>query len=248
MTIRFKKIITAITLVFMAVAMTVTLTMLPVSTTNISSPEKTHEHFRLQVAIDGEFEDFTTPEYQEQYEKGICSGLLTETPIHLHDDNGQMVHLHWDGVTGGQLLKYYGLNYIKGGQELLGTRTDDTGAKVDVPIRGEILPKPSEGSRMWVYVNDSSDDLGYVEYDNNGFLKTDIEKVLTGYSEEQSASVNDDTISTDTNNEYTQKELSIINNVLGDIVVYVQQSEPTQEELTEAFKNFSQLEESVCGG
>ena len=44
------------------------------------------------------------------------------------------------------------------------------------------------------------------------------------------------------------EELKSINNFLGDVVIFVQQSEPTNEQIQTRFQSMIKLEKSVCGG
>ena len=48
--------------------------------------------------------------------------------------------------------------------------------------------------------------------------------------------------------ETSLEELKSINNFLGDVVIFVQQSEPTNEQVQTRFQSMIKLEKSVCGG
>ena len=48
--------------------------------------------------------------------------------------------------------------------------------------------------------------------------------------------------------ETSLEELKSINNFLGDVVIFVQQSEPTNEQIKTRFQSMIKLEKSVCGG
>lgn len=233
------------------------------STKNIQEPQLAHHHLRMQMIVDGEFQHFNTGEYQQDYAKDGCSGDITESPIHFHDNDGQMLHIHWADITGGQVLKYYGLNYIKGDDDKLGVRKDEDGNKVDVPIRGNLLPEPNKDSKVWVYISDDSNEDGYVKYDTNKFLKTDFEEIYgiesTAYA--HSVDIHDENMNDDTSMEgeddtspyseepeFTQDQLSQLNNVLGDLVIFIQNEEPSNDKITNRFNDFEQLGKSICGG
>ena len=53
---------------------------------SITFPKKDHAHFRLQYVFLGQNENFASSKYQVDYPKNICSGGLTDSPIHLHDN------------------------------------------------------------------------------------------------------------------------------------------------------------------
>ena len=75
---------------------------------HIRNPQIEHYHFRTQIIVDGQPVDFSNDEYQQDYDKGSCSAEVSETPIDFHDHMDQMTHIHWDGMTGGEFLKYFG--------------------------------------------------------------------------------------------------------------------------------------------
>lgn len=46
----------------------------------------------------------------------------------------------------------------------------------------------------------------------------------------------------------TEEELTRINNLVGNVVIFVQQNQPTKEQIQERFNNLVPLHESTCGG
>src|SRR6478752_3561303 len=92
---------------------------------NIRQPLLEHYHFRLQIIVDGKPVNFASSAFQEGYSKDNCNVGLTSHPFHFHDGKNQVTHVHWEGMTGGQLLKYYGWNYIGGRDNSLGFRMDN---------------------------------------------------------------------------------------------------------------------------
>ena len=151
----------------------------------IAYPVSDHYHFRMQLIIDGKAEDFSKDEYQLSYAKGQCGLDLTNEPIHFHDFRDQIVHIHWagrsndpiekfftgntktGGITGGQVLKNYGLNLIGGSDDLLGYRLDrlfEFPPKIQPVYRlGKIIPDIPLNNRFWIYTGDKLED-GKVEY------------------------------------------------------------------------------------
>ena len=110
-----------------------------------ADPKPDHAHFRLQYIFRGEAENFGTARYQVQYAKDICSGLLTESPLHFHDDKDQIVHLHWQKMTGGDVLKFYGINKVGGLDDYMGLKLDQLfkfpPKLTSIPIHGKSLPQ-----------------------------------------------------------------------------------------------------------
>ena len=108
----------------------------------------------MQVLVNGQAENFGDAKYQQAYAKDQCSADLTESPIHFHDNKDQFTHIHWDDMTGGMVLKYYGWNYIGGQDDVLGYRFDTSGLPRSVPIKGDLLPEVPNGSNFYVYTGD----------------------------------------------------------------------------------------------
>ena len=89
----------------------------------IRKPGVEHFHFRTQIIVDGKAVDFSQDKFQQE-KPGACVAAITAAPFHFHDNEDQMAHIHWDGMTGGQFLKYYGWNFIGGSDSSLGWRFD----------------------------------------------------------------------------------------------------------------------------
>ena len=103
----------------------------------IRDPKLEHYHFRMQVLVNGIAEDFSTQAYQTGYAKDQCNASLPEQPIHFHDNTDQFTHIHWEGMTGGMVMKYYGWNYIGGMSNALGYKLDDLSDPQKVTTHGE---------------------------------------------------------------------------------------------------------------
>lgn len=209
-----------------------------VSPSAIRNPEIEHHHFRMQIVVDGENVDFSEQKFQVSYEPDQCSGELTAEPIHFHDNQDQFVHIHWANITGGLVLKNYGWNYVGGVNDLLGYRFDDFGKIQAVPIHGDVIPKPNESARMFVYIGDAS---GYTQKDFQDFTQDDLE---TFFGVESNFPAQDPGHSDET----AAEALVRINNLLGNVVIFAQEQEPTQEQIAERFNNLVPLTDSTCGG
>jgi hypothetical protein len=118
---------------------------------NISFPVKDHSHFRIKYIFNGQEENFGSPRYQTDYTKDICNGTLTESPLHFHDNKPDYQHQHWARITGGQFLKFYGINKIGGLNDVMGYKLDKLPSVTQVPIYGKHLPEPRRDDKFWVY-------------------------------------------------------------------------------------------------
>lgn len=233
---------------------------------NFRAPISDHSHIRMQYIYHGQAENFGSTKYQVDYVKDICSGAITESPIHFHDQKDQLVHLHWQGVTGGQILKFYGLNYISGLDGYMGIKMDEfkNFKLVLLPIHSQSLPKPQTKDNLFVYVGSADK---YELKDTQKFINQSLETFLNKESTYKrytssietskvgvagifssislSAYAHSDETGT---TPHTDEELKEVNNLLGDIIIFVQEKEPSSEEIVKRFNNLEPLSKSVCGG
>lgn len=246
-------------------------TLFVITPSNFWSPKIDHSHFRLQYVFEGKNEDFGTSIYQQDYVKDVCDGSLSINPIHFHDGKNQLVHLHWQRMTGGEVLKYYGLNKIGGFDDLMGIKLDGLlkFKYTTIPIHGKNLPEPKAEDRFWVY---SGNEKGFEKREFDDFLKQDLEtflktdsKIRVQFEEavkDKQSLLNLSSIKVDAHSEIssiatpsdnkspepTAEELKDINNLLGNVVIFIQPQEPTNEQIQAKFKNLEPLSSSVCGG
>jgi len=225
---------------------------------DIRKPAFQHYHFRMQILVNGSSVDFADKEFQTPAGHDVCTAALTKQPIHFHDDKDQMVHIHWDGITGGQVLKYYGWNYIGGQHGSLGMRFDQLPKLVNVPIHGNSLPQIPDGDKFYVYIGDEN---GYKQKSFDDFTHQDLEKFLGkksnlpenetslldklfpkayahgGHEHVEGASVDP-----------SQEELKKINNLIGNVVIFVQKDKPSSDLIKSAFDHLEPLSPSTCAG
>lgn len=226
---------------------------------HIRKPTYQHYHFRTQILVDGKAVDFSRDEFQKEYSSTACSAEVGAAPIDFHDKMDQMTHVHWNGMTGGEFLKYFGWNLIGGNDGLLGRRYDAGFMPSSVKIYGKLLPSVPEKANFYVYVGDKD---SYQQKNWHDFLNQDLEtffgkKSDIGHNEEVSASgllnwlfpkayahgeVMDEHPSAK-----TEEELTRINNLVGNVVIFVQEKEPTTEQIQARFAALVPLHDSLCG-
>jgi hypothetical protein len=223
---------------------------------HMRNPQFEHYHFRTQLIVGGNPVDFSADEFQVPNEKGSCSIELGGHPIDFHDNIDQMTHIHWDGVTGGQFLKYYGWNYIGGSDDSMGRRFDQGMMNMPhVPIYGNLLPDVPEGSNFYVYIGDEA---GYEQKDWNDFLNQNLEDFFGKQSNlkqnEQASNFRLDswlfkgaTAHGGIDDDHDEEELIRLSNLIGNVVIFVQDSEPTDAQIRERFNDLVPLQDSTCG-
>ncbi len=283
-----------------------------------------HYHFRLQYIYKGQSEDFGSPRYQTDYVKDVCSGAITESPIHFHDNKDQIVHVHWQDMTGGDVLKFYGVDLVGGMSGAMGLKFGELlklpPQFIWLPIHSNSLPKASPDEQYYVYVGDQNN---YVKKDFKDFLNQSVEKFIgvdskvrldkeesdkwqkkissnpsspdnlldtikvkahngedhqtlsEAEAHEQKVKLdlkekeglelrNNQAIDSKSKTERTSKsqaqtvkaetaikteeELRQINNMIGNIVIFVQKEEPSSKQINARFNKLEPLSPSVCGG
>lgn len=231
----------------------------------IRSPKLEHYHFRMQILVQGKAEDFSTDAYQTEYAKDQCTADLPAQPIHFHDHKNQIVHIHWEGITGGMVLKYYGWNYIGGVSDALGYRLEGFTHRTKVPIHGTTLPAVPAGAHFYVY---TGDETGYQERNFNDWTGKDLEDFFGRTSNFPAHKTNKGIHTSLLNqlfpkasahgvvadeqgvdaNETQSEKLTRINNLLGNVVIFVQNDKPTDAQIKDRFNHLEPLSESTCGG
>jgi hypothetical protein len=220
---------------------------------NIRQPLFEHYHFRLSLNVDGKQVDFASAAFQEGYSKDNCNALLTTHPIHMHDSKNNFVHIHWEGITGGQVLKYYGWNFISGPDNSLGYRFDQLPEVQSVPIHGNVLPARPAGSQYYVYTGNADT---YKQRSFEDFTSQDLEKFFNKTSNSPAHQLNqqkrsallDKLVPKASAEGESQEQLTQINNLIGDVVIFVQKDQPSASQIRDRFDHLAPLSTSTCGG
>lgn len=233
----------------------------------IRNPKIEHYHFRMQVVVNGKAENFAEDKYQQDYVKDQCNANLPEQPIHFHDGKDQFTHIHWEGMTGGMVMKYYGWNYIGGIDKALGYKLDDLGDIQKVNTHGNFLPSVPDDSGFYVY---TGDEKAFKEKSFDDWKNQDLEQFFDRKSNFPAHDINKnggeeltllDTLfpkayahgtanDSDGNDgtETEQEKLTRINNMIGNVVIFVQKDKPTDRQVKERFNDLEPLSDSTCGG
>ena len=232
----------------------------------IREPKLEHYHFRMQILVNGKAEDFGSKAYQTGYAKDQCNANLTEQPIHFHDDKDQFVHIHWEGMTGGMVLKYYGWNYIGGVGGALGYKLDDLGDIQKVTTHGGYLPDVPKDAKFYIY---TGDEKGYQEKSFDDFKSQDLERFFDKTSNFPAHQLNKQQTSlldsvfpkayAHAGEDHTSpgaaaapetkdEELKRINNLVGNVIIFAQKDKPTDQQIKDRFNKLEPLSDSTCGG
>jgi hypothetical protein len=230
----------------------------------IRNPKLEHYHFRTQILVDGKAEDFGSQGYQKGYVKDQCNANLPEQPIHFHDNKDQFTHIHWEGMTGGMVMKYYGWNFIGGIDNALGYKLDNLKDIQKVTTHGDYLPETPKDANFYVYTGDEN---GYKERSFDDWKNQDLETFFNTTSNfpaheqnKQTSLLNkifpkasahggeDDGNDGEAGEETEQEKLTRINNLIGNVVIFVQKDNPSDQQIKDRFNDLEPLTDSTCGG
>lgn len=260
------KIILALAVVLLLIPLSYAGYVYAASPVVIREPKLEHYHFRMQVAVDGKFEDFSSKAYQTGYTKDQCNANLPEQPIHFHDNKDQFTHIHWEGMTGGMVMKYYGWNYIGGLNNALGYKLDNLKDPQKVTTHGNYLPKVPKDAKFYIYTGDEKSN---VERSFDDWKNQDLEQFFGVTSNSPAHEINkgkqsslidkvfpkasahgdeDHSSTQQTKVESEEQKLTRINNLVGNVVIFVQKDKPTDQQVKERFDKLEPLTDSTCGG
>lgn len=218
----------------------------------IRHPQNAHYHFRLQIIKDGAPVNFAKNAYQTEFNKDICSAALTKEPFHFHDNLDQFVHVHWDHMTGGLLLKHYGWNLIGGTDSTLGYDFTKFPRIARVPVHGQALPEPSAGTKYYIYTGNAD---SHQERNWNDFLQQDLrdffagKKMVTLMNRVAPAAYAHGSQGSDHGSgRENDEQLAKLNDVLGSVVIFAQKNRPSDQQIKDRFSALVPLPESTCGG
>lgn len=226
---------------------------------HIRNPSFEHYHFRTQIVVNGKSVDFSAGEFQVPNDKGSCTIELGGHPVDFHDNVDQMTHIHWDGMTGGEFLKYFGWNFIGGDDEVLGRRFDQGMMNMPHVMRyGDLLPEVPADANFYVYTGDENT---YEKKSWDDFLNQNLEDFFgkqSNLKQGEQASRWDSLLFKNAaahggvndghDEDLSEAELTRVNNLIGNVVIFAQNDEPTDEQIRERFNNLVPLQDSTCGG
>jgi hypothetical protein len=200
-------------------------------------PSHAHFHFRMILLNNGQAVNFGNAAFQTDFNHDICSAALTKEPIHFHDNADQYGHIHWDGITGGLLLKNFGWNFIGGFPDALGYRFDQGIIPKQVPIHGHALPQRATNTRYFIYTGTAS---SHAERKWSDFIDQPLATFVHGTPVIDPAE--------DSQLMALDMTKASMNDVDGNIVIFAQGSQPSDAAVTTEFSKLKPLPDSPCEG
>ncbi len=167
-------------------------------------------------------------------------------------------------MTGGMVMKYYGWNYISGINEALGYKLDELGDIQKVNTHGNFLPAVPDDAKFYIYIGNEN---GYKEKSFDDWKNQDLEQFFEKTSNFPAHEQNKQTSLLDKvfpkasahggvedgndgepGEETEEQKLTRINNMIGNIVIFVQKDKPTDQQIKDRFNDLEPLTDSTCGG
>lgn len=186
-----------------------------------SFPIEAHEHIQVQFYYNETRFDLSKPEFQVDSDPYTCSDFLSPEPMHFHDGNPEVLHIHWAGILGKDFLRYYG--FISNMGEKLGYRVNTFPQLQKIRIHGDLLPKPKKSEKVWIF---NQDDEGVIEQ----LPYTDFLKIpLSSKSSSLVAEAHGDKVHAE-----------------GKFIFLIQEHEPNIDFIFQQFQTFSPLDLASC--
>ena len=144
------------------------------SPAHITFPSKEEQLIRFQLIIDDQQIDFAQFQFQEPNSAPLCSEELASRPFGFYQNHSQILNLHWDNVTGVEIMRNYGFNNTGPFTGYLGVRLDDFPKISPVSVHGDFLTTPQD----YMYYVYTGNQFRYSRRDPSEFLNTSIEKFI----------------------------------------------------------------------
>ena len=245
----YKLLLTILVLVIIS-----TSTLFLITPKHLKNPSLDHQHLRLKLLVNGKRIDFGSQEYQKEFDKSICDNKLSSEPFHFHDNLDQYLHLHWKGLTGGDMLTYLNINNkLRANLRTLAFRFDyfpqlqrirtlepkldiEKGSSIQIYFRGYQQEQISK-INIDMFKSTAITDLNKKVY--SAYNKNEANNTNVAYAHEGED---------DSDNQAVDSEKQKIESLLGDFVIVINKEEIKDNELKQLFTDWIDIPESVCGG
>ena len=182
----------------------------------------------------------------------------------FHRGQDQWLHLYWQGLSGGSLLRNYGYQNTSPFEGYLGVDLREFPKIKPVPIHTDLLPEPTSAEQLYVY---SGNENGYRRRDVTAFINQDLEQFLKPSVDSQVSTFPNqlDTLlqaparpagpkkeedlesflAAPKDRGFLITDLSSVK-FLGNIVVFLQDKEPTSAAVSQRFSTLNQNPPFAC--
>ena len=107
-----------------------------------AAPEATHYHANFAVYLNGQHEEFKSPQYYQEVAACTVNGPIQPAQrAHMHDEENSVLHVHDDGVTWSQFFDNLGWsigpNFIQNADKKMYIEDGDN--KLNIVLNGQNL-------------------------------------------------------------------------------------------------------------
>lgn len=272
----------------------------------ITFPKKAEYQARLQIVVEGDAIDFSQQPFQNNALE-LCSNDIIDRPFGVYEGNSQIIHMHWENLTGANLLRNYGFKNTGPFENYLGVNLNNFPDYEPISIQGNLITTPEETFEYYVYTGNQ---FTYTRRDETEFLNRSIKDLLTRelgekynwlsninahaqigvesgedlenelFISEQEAGPQqlitipseqeevvtqappsditapvieevEEMIKEENNTDDKSEEVTIVDteklyNIIGNIVLFIQEKEPTEEEVIKKFLNLEKPQRYNC--
>jgi hypothetical protein len=209
---------------------------------------------RIDIYVDGESVNLNST--QTDFTQNACDAKdLKSHPISFYSGYKNLAFINWGNTTGRTVLKNYGFQNQGPFRGFLGVRLDKFPQINPVPIESDIIKEPNIPYNIYVYTGNST---AFIKRNSDDFLAHNLKDFLFNNLQSNST-FNLNTFAQDSssskpiilNNSLSEEiivedELKIDSKFGGNMLVFVQNSQPTNELVSAKFLDFSDSIQNPC--
>ena len=227
------------------------------SSSRLFLPRYEYAHIRVRLFVHGTEVDVSDLFSSYTLYRGACSGRVQNAPMSTVKKDPHSVRLMWKGLTGEDLFAFLGIGALgeKGPHVLgytLGLKLPRT---IPVPAHTRILPQ-AQTTNTFIYVRSGD---GFIERPLPYWLAHTLEENMGRNSQIKLSWFSDIALAHEGETEIDltstdplviageQEEARVLNNILGDAVIFLDQQErPSDEEIENIFATFPLIAGGLC--
>ncbi len=220
-------------------------------------PRYEYAHVRMRLFVQGTEVDVRDIFSSYTLYRGACSGKVQDAPFSTVKKDPHSIRLMWKGLTGQNLFTFLGIGtHNRGAKKILGYRIGlGVPGVITVPVHAQTLPWADE-AHTFIYVRSGG---GFTERALSYWLSHTLEENMGRNSQIKLSWFSDVAFAHEGETEIDltstdplviaqeQEEARMLNNILGDAVIFLNQQErPSDEEVEKVFATFPLIVGGLC--
>lgn len=220
-------------------------------------PRYEYAHIRMRLFVQGTEVDVQDLFSEYTLYRGACSGDVQRAPMSSVKKDPHSVRLMWKGLTGQDLFTFLGIaaHHQPVPKSLGYALGAPFPTSVPIPAHTQTLPEATN-TNTFIFVRSGE---GFIERPLSWWLKNSLEKnmgrnsqiKLTWSTDIASAHEEETEINTSSTDPFVlaqeQEEARMLNNILGDVVIFLDEPErPSDKEIENIFSTFPLITGGLC--